>query len=81
MNAAYRGDHYYHPDQHGSWSIKAVLPTLCPELSYEQSEGVKDGGMAMDAYAETIHPALCLSARWNWNLSFGSIARWIRGRW
>ncbi|WP_019938427.1 DUF2779 domain-containing protein [Bordetella sp. FB-8] len=49
-------DHYYHPSQQGSWSIKAVLPALCPELSYEQLDGVQDGGMAMDAYAEAIHP-------------------------
>lgn len=48
--------HYYHPDQCGSWSIKAVLPTVAPELSYEALNGVKDGGMAMDAYLEAIHP-------------------------
>lgn len=33
-------DHYYHPAQEGSWSIKAVLPTLCPELNYGELEGV-----------------------------------------
>lgn len=49
-------DHYYHPSQQGSWSIKVVLPALCPELSYEQLDGVQDGGMAMDAYAEAIQP-------------------------
>ena len=49
-------DYYYHPSQHGSWSIKAVLPAVCPELDYEQLAGVKDGGMAMDAYVEAIHP-------------------------
>ena len=49
-------DHYYHPSQQGSWSIKAVLPALCSELSYAQLDGVQDGGMAMDAYAEAIHP-------------------------
>ena len=27
--------HYYHPSQQGSWSIKAVLPALCPDLRYE----------------------------------------------
>jgi hypothetical protein len=26
-------DHYYHPEMRGSWSIKAVLPTIAPELS------------------------------------------------
>ena len=27
-------DYYYHPDMRGSWSIKAVLPTIAPELDY-----------------------------------------------
>lgn len=47
-------EHYYHPDQEGSWSIKAVLPSLCPDLDYAQLEGVQNGGMAMEAYAEAI---------------------------
>jgi hypothetical protein len=49
-------EHYYHPSQEGSWSIKAVLPALCPDLDYAVLEGVKDGGMAMEAYAEAIAP-------------------------
>jgi hypothetical protein len=48
---------FYHPSQQGSWSIKAVLPGAVPELSYEQLEGVKDGGNAMEAYLEAIEPA------------------------
>lgn len=47
---------YYHPSQQGSWSIKAVLPAVAPDLSYEALEGVQNGGMAMDAYMEAIHP-------------------------
>ncbi len=47
---------FYHPSQCGSWSIKSVLPAAVPELSYENLEGVKDGGMAMEAYAEAIRP-------------------------
>jgi hypothetical protein len=47
---------YYHPDQRGSWSIKDVLPTLAPELSYEALDGVKEGGMAALAYQKAIHP-------------------------
>jgi hypothetical protein len=46
--------YYYHPDQRGSWSIKRVLPTVAPELSYDNLSGVKDGGMAMAAYLEAI---------------------------
>jgi hypothetical protein len=45
---------YYHPSQQGSWSIKAVLPAAVPELTYDALEGVKDGNMAMDAYAEAV---------------------------
>lgn len=46
--------HYYHRDQQGSWSIKAVLPTVVPELGYDTLEGVQDGGMAMAAYREAV---------------------------
>jgi len=45
---------YYHPDQQGSWSIKAVLPCLVPDLSYGDLEGVADGGMASVTYREAI---------------------------
>jgi Domain of unknown function(DUF2779) len=47
--------HFYHPSQEGSWSIKAVLPAVVPSLDYESLEGVQDGGMAMEAYLEAIH--------------------------
>ncbi|TXI89001.1 MAG: DUF2779 domain-containing protein, partial [Cupriavidus sp.] len=47
---------YYHPDQRGSWSIKRVLPAIAPDLRYDVLEGVQDGGMAMSAYQEAIHP-------------------------
>jgi hypothetical protein len=48
---------YYHPSQHGSWSIKAVLPAICPDLSYDSLDGVQDGGMAASAFTEAISPA------------------------
>jgi len=48
---------YYHPSQHGSWSIKAVLPAAIPELSYDQLDGVQDGGMAVLAFMEAIASA------------------------
>lgn len=40
----------------GSWSIKAVLPTIAPDLNYKQLDEVQDGGMAQAAYLEIIHP-------------------------
>ena len=51
-------DHYYHPSQQGSWSIKAVLPALCPDLNYRNLEGVQDGAMAMDAFREVLAPQI-----------------------
>ncbi len=47
---------YYHPAQAGSWSIKAVLPTVAPDLAYDALDGVKDGAHAQAAYAEAIRP-------------------------
>lgn len=46
--------YYYHPSQHGSWSIKSVLPATCPELRYTDLEGVQDGGMAQKVFLEAI---------------------------
>ena len=48
--------HYYHPDQQGSWSIKQVLPTIAPDLRYDNLDGVQDGGGAQTAYLEAISP-------------------------
>lgn len=48
-------DHYYHPAMRGSWSIKAVLPTIAPELSYDSLD-VADGGDAQQAFLEILHP-------------------------
>ena len=47
---------YYHPSQQGSWSIKAVLPAVVPDLSYDELEGVSDGGTAQEAFSEAIQP-------------------------
>ena len=49
-------ERYYPPSQQGSWSIKKVLPAVVPELRYDALDGVQDGGMAMDAFLEAIHP-------------------------
>ena len=46
---------YYHPDMKGSWSIKAVLPTIAPDLDYTQLI-VGGGGDAQEAYSEIVHP-------------------------
>lgn len=50
-------NHYYHPAMKGSWSIKAVLPTIAPELDYSNLT-VSHGGMAQDAYLDLISTEL-----------------------
>ncbi len=47
----FRDRAYYAPEMHGSYSIKAVLPALVPDLSYERMV-ISDGGMAMRAYID-----------------------------
>lgn len=47
-------DHYYHPAMKGDWSIKYVLPTIAPELSYDRLGEVRDGTAAQTAYLEII---------------------------
>jgi len=55
--------HYYHPDLQGSFSIKAVLPTLVPGLRYDALEGVQHGGDAQSAYLEAIDSATSATRR------------------
>lgn len=45
-------NHYYHPAMKGSWSIKAVLPTIT-DLNY-LNLAISHGGMAQDAYLKLI---------------------------
>ena len=45
---------YYHPDMHGSWSIKKVLPTMAPHLDYGLLGDVQDGGAAGTSYLQII---------------------------
>jgi len=47
---------YYHPDMLGSWSIKAVLPTIAAEMDYALLEGIAEGTEASAAFMEAIHP-------------------------
>lgn len=46
----FKKNHIYHWQMMGSYSQKAVLPVLVPDLSYKGME-VANGGMAMDVYA------------------------------
>jgi hypothetical protein len=50
-------DHYEHPALNGSYSLKAVLPTVDAELDHALLEEVQDGLSAQAAYHEAIDPA------------------------
>lgn len=47
--------YYYHPDFHGSYSIKAVLPALVPDAGY-QDLGIQDGSQASLTFTQIIAP-------------------------
>ncbi len=48
-------EHYYHPEFHGSFSIKDVLPVLVNELSYENMT-IQEGSQAASAFAVMTDP-------------------------
>ena len=45
---------YYHPKMLGSWSIKAVLPTIAPHMNYSNLEGINQGVAASEGFLEAI---------------------------
>ena len=47
---------YYHPDFHGSFSIKSVLPAIAPDLGYDDLE-IADGQLASIWYARALATA------------------------
>jgi len=50
--------HYYHPAMMGSWSLKAVLPTIAPDLDYGNlADDVQSGGDVESVYATIVDPA------------------------
>ena len=49
----------YHPEFHGSFSIKSVLPALVTGMSYKDLE-INEGGLASLAYLEIISPKTTL---------------------
>lgn len=49
-------EHYYHRDMKGSYSIKAVLPTVAPELAHAKLGEVQEGDDALGAYLEAVDP-------------------------
>jgi len=49
-------NHYYHPEFHGSFSLKAVLPAVVPSMAYDDKE-IQEGQMASLQYLRMIDPA------------------------
>jgi hypothetical protein len=45
--------HCYHPDFHGSYSLKAVLPALVSDMTYSDL-AIQDGSNASVAFAQMI---------------------------
>ena len=56
-------ERFYHPSQEGSWSIKAVLPAIALDLSYEALDGVHDGGEAQAQFLLAIDPRTAAQQR------------------
>ena len=50
----FRNRWYYRKQMKGLYSLKAVLPAVCPELSYDELE-VGEGGMASQYFLSMIH--------------------------
>lgn len=48
-------EHYYHPQFHGSYSIKAVLPALVPGFDYKDL-AIQGGEVASLAFVESVDP-------------------------
>jgi hypothetical protein len=40
----------------GSWSLKAVLPTIAADMQYSELKGIQEGTAASEGYLEAIDP-------------------------
>lgn len=52
----FQNQHYVHHGFRGSTSLKKVLPTLAPELRYDELD-IREGGQAADAWWKMVSPA------------------------
>jgi hypothetical protein len=55
-------NNYYHPEFHGSFSLKSVLPAVVPEMKYDDME-IQEGQMASVEYLRMIDPATTLEEK------------------
>ena len=58
----FRDGHYHHPDFRGSYSIKAILPVLVPQLSYAGMP-VAHGGQAVHTWNLLTAPEISTSEK------------------
>jgi hypothetical protein len=49
----FKNKDYYKPEMKGSYSIKSVLPALCPSLSYDELD-IKEGGAASRVFGQML---------------------------
>lgn len=48
---------FYHPLMRGSWSLKALLPVVAPDLCYADLPEIQEGTAASEGYLEASDPA------------------------
>lgn len=47
--------YYYHPDMHGSWSLKYIGPAIASSINYKELGEVNEGMAAATFFLEAIH--------------------------
>jgi hypothetical protein len=55
--------HYCHPAMKGSWSLKAVVSTVAPDLDYANLDHVQSGDMVEAIYFEMVDPGTAVERR------------------
>jgi len=59
----FRRKHLYTPEMNGSYSLKAVLPAIVPDLSYDNLE-IQEGGTASETYESLYYDSDSESISW-----------------
>jgi predicted RecB family nuclease len=54
--------HFYHPEFHGSFSLKSVLPAIVPDMDYGKL-AIQEGNQASLEYLRMIDPAISLEEK------------------
>ena len=54
--------HFYHPEFHGSFSLKSVLPAIVPDMNYK-GLAIQEGGQASFEYLQMIDPSISIEEK------------------